>query len=83
MGNNIVDFPKQPPKDYGELFHEVMDICGDVQLNGKDHLDATVEIMEIVEKYIEYGVEIGCKYMTDEYDKLANVIKQLAEKTTD
>jgi hypothetical protein len=38
-------------KEEGDLFHAIMDICGDVQLNGKDHLDATSEILVIVEKY--------------------------------
>jgi len=50
MSDKIIKFPNQI-QDYGDLFHTVMDICIDVQFEGKCHIDATAEILEIVEKY--------------------------------
>lgn len=51
MGN-IHLFPKQI-RDYGDLWHAVMEICMKVQFDGHDHLDATAEIFDLVEEHKE------------------------------
>lgn len=45
----VIKYPRI--KDYGDLWHAVMDICIKVQFDGLDHLDATQEICELCEMY--------------------------------
>lgn len=46
-------------KDYSDIFHAAMDICIDVQFNGKDHLDAATEIANIVDQAFEdHGIDL-------------------------
>lgn len=57
---DIIRFPASLSfEEYGDLFHHVMDICGDVQLSGKDHLDATGELMDIIMNILKSkGVQV-------------------------
>lgn len=46
-------------RDYGDIFHAAMDICIDVQFNGKDHVDAAAEIADMVSEAFKYhGIDL-------------------------
>lgn len=71
--SNVIQLPPKI-KDFGDLFHAIMDECIELEKHKKDHIDATADICNIVNQYLEFAIGVGCKAMTDEYDKLANIL---------